>query len=64
LGPARLEWLAAARTAMEIEADASLAEALELMERQRSQIWVLPVRMNADRALGIIRIHDIYLGSR
>ncbi|HXB68500.1 MAG TPA: KpsF/GutQ family sugar-phosphate isomerase [Candidatus Acidoferrales bacterium] len=42
----------------------SLAEALELMERRRSQISALPVVDEAGRALGIIRIHDIYLGSR
>jgi arabinose-5-phosphate isomerase len=44
--------------------DASLAEALELMERRRSQISVLPVVDDAGRALGLIRIHDIYLGNR
>jgi arabinose-5-phosphate isomerase len=43
--------------------DASLAEALELMERRRSQISVLPVVDGDGRALGIIRIHDIYLGT-
>ena len=44
--------------------DANLAQALELMERRRSQISVLPVVDEAGRAVGILRIHDIYLGSR
>jgi arabinose-5-phosphate isomerase len=43
---------------------ASLAEALELMERRPSQISVLPVIDDAGRALGILRLHDIYLGSQ
>jgi len=43
--------------------DATLAEALELMERRRSQISVLPVVDGTGRALGIIRLHDIYLGN-
>jgi arabinose-5-phosphate isomerase len=44
--------------------EATLGEALELMERRRSQISVLPVVDEAERALGILRIHDIYLGTR
>jgi arabinose-5-phosphate isomerase len=52
------------RTPVTVGPEASLAEALELMERRRSQISVLPVVDRAGRALGIIRIHDIYLGSR
>jgi len=44
--------------------EVSLAEALELMERRPSQISVLPVVDAAGRALGILRIHDIYLGQR
>ena len=44
--------------------DASLGDALELMERRRSQISALPVVDHNGRALGIIRLHDIYLGSR
>jgi arabinose-5-phosphate isomerase len=52
------------RTPVTVGPDASLAEALELMERRRSQISVLPVVDESGRALGIIRIHDIYLGSR
>ena len=41
-----------------------LGQALELMERRRSQISVLPVVDGEGRALGLLRIHDIYLGTR
>jgi arabinose-5-phosphate isomerase len=44
--------------------DASLGQALELMERRRSQISALPVVDGEGRALGLLRIHDIYLGTR
>jgi len=44
--------------------DASLGQALELMERRRSQISVLPVVDDCGRAVGVLRIHDIYLGTR
>jgi arabinose-5-phosphate isomerase len=44
--------------------EASLGDALERMERRRSQISVLPVVDAGRRALGLIRLHDIYLGSR
>ena len=44
--------------------DASLGQALELMERRRSQISVLPVVDDEGHSLGILRIHDIYLGGR
>jgi arabinose-5-phosphate isomerase len=47
-----------------IEPDATLAQALELMERRRSQISALPVVDRAGRAAGILRIHDVYLGTR
>jgi arabinose-5-phosphate isomerase len=47
-----------------IEPDATLGQALELMERRRSQISVLPVVDVDGRAAGILRIHDIYLGTR
>jgi len=47
-----------------IEPDASLGQALELMERRRSQISLLPVVDANGRAAGILRIHDIYLGVR
>ena len=44
--------------------EANLGQALELMERRRSQISVLPVVDGEGRALGLLRIHDIYLGTR
>jgi len=44
--------------------DASLAAALERMERRPSQISALPVVDDAGRALGILRLHDVYLGFR
>jgi arabinose-5-phosphate isomerase len=43
--------------------EANLGQALELMERRRSQISVLPVVDDQRRALGLLRIHDIYLGT-
>ena len=52
------------RTPVTIGPGASLGEALELMEQRPSQISVLPVVDEAGHALGLIRIHDIYLGSR
>ncbi|HTX39490.1 MAG TPA: KpsF/GutQ family sugar-phosphate isomerase [Bryobacteraceae bacterium] len=50
------------RSPVTIGPSATLAEALELMERRPSQISVLPVVDEAGRALGILRLHDIYLG--
>jgi arabinose-5-phosphate isomerase len=47
-----------------IDPDATLADALEKMERRQSQISVLPVVDDAGRALGLLRLHDIYLGAR
>jgi len=47
-----------------IDPEASLGQALELMERRPSQVSVLPVVDGRGRALGLLRIHDIYLGSR
>jgi arabinose-5-phosphate isomerase len=44
--------------------DATLGEALERMERRRSQISALPVVDEAGRALGILRLHDIFAGER
>jgi arabinose-5-phosphate isomerase len=44
--------------------EANLGQALELMERRRSQISALPVVDGQGRALGLLRIHDIYLGTR
>ncbi len=52
------------RTPVTIAPEASLGEALERMERRPSQISVLPVVDEAGRALGLVRIHDIYLGVR
>jgi arabinose-5-phosphate isomerase len=52
------------RTPVTIGPEASLGEALELMEQRPSQISVLPVVDESGRARGLIRIHDIYLGSR
>jgi arabinose-5-phosphate isomerase len=42
--------------------EATLLEALECMERRPSQISVLPVVEATGRALGLLRLHDIYLG--
>jgi arabinose-5-phosphate isomerase len=44
--------------------DATLADALEAMERRASQISVLPVVDQGGQALGLLRLHDIYLGAR
>src|ERR1022692_4230889 len=51
-------------TPVTVAPEASLGQALELMERRRSQISVLPVVDGEGRALGLLRIHDIYLGTR
>jgi arabinose-5-phosphate isomerase len=50
-------------TPVTISPEATLGAALELMERRNSQISVLPVVDEAGRALGLLRLHDIYLGS-
>ena len=47
-----------------IDPDATLGEALEKMERRPSQISVLPVVGEGGCALGLLRLHDIYLGAR
>jgi CBS domain-containing protein len=52
------------RTPVSIAPEASLAEALDRMERRASQISVLPVIDPTGRALGLLRLHDIYLGAR
>jgi arabinose-5-phosphate isomerase len=44
--------------------EATLAQALERMERRPSQISVLPVVDASGRALGLVRLHDIYLGAK
>ena len=41
--------------------DATLGEALERMERRPSQISALPVVDESGRALGLLRLHDVYL---
>lgn len=52
------------RSPVSIGPDATLAEALEKMEHRARQISVLPVVDESGRALGLLRIHDIYLGAR
>lgn len=43
---------------------ATLGDALERMERRRSQISVLPVVDGEGRALGLLRLHDVFRGER
>ena len=50
------------RSPVTIGPDATLGDALERMERRPSQISVLPVVDGAGRALGLLRLHEIYLG--
>jgi arabinose-5-phosphate isomerase len=52
------------RSPVAINPDATLADALEKMEHRTSQISVLPVVDEDGRALGLLRLHDIYLGAR
>ena len=52
------------RAPVTVGPEANLGQALELMERRRSQISALPVVDGEGRALGLVRIHDIYLGTR
>ena len=52
------------RSPVSIGPDATLAEALEKMERRASQISVLPVIDETGCAAGLLRLHDIYLGAR
>lgn len=47
-----------------VRPDATLGQALELMERRASQISALPVVDENGRALGILRLHDVFRGSR
>jgi arabinose-5-phosphate isomerase len=51
------------RSPISIGPNATLADALERMERRPSQISVLPVVDEAGRAVGLLRLHDIYLGA-
>jgi arabinose-5-phosphate isomerase len=52
------------RSPVTIGPGSTLGQALELMERRPSQISVLPVVDAAGRALGILRLHDVFLGVR
>jgi arabinose-5-phosphate isomerase len=52
------------RTPVTIRPEATLGAALESMEQRPSQISALPVVDADGRAVGLIRLHDIYLGSR
>lgn len=47
------------RKPITVRAEATLREALHLMEARASQISVLPVIDAQDRCLGLVRIHDI-----
>ena len=47
-----------------IAPDATLGAALEKMENRSSQIYVLPVVDPTGRALGLLRLHDVYRGAR
>jgi arabinose-5-phosphate isomerase len=49
------------RSPVQIGPDATLGQALEIMERRSSQISVLPVVNGARRTLGLLRLHDILL---
>jgi arabinose-5-phosphate isomerase len=44
-----------------IAPDATLGEALELMERRSSQISTLPVVGGNGKALGLLRLHDVFV---
>jgi arabinose-5-phosphate isomerase len=49
------------RNPITISPEATLREAIEIMEERTSQISVLPViESGSDRCLGVVRIHDIY----
>lgn len=48
------------RTPVTISPEASLRDALLLMERRPRQLSVLPVTGPAGQALGLLRLHDIY----
>lgn len=45
---------------IKVSPEASLAEAVKLMEERKSKLSVLPIVDADNRALGIIRLHDIY----
>jgi arabinose-5-phosphate isomerase len=44
--------------------EATLGEALELMERRASQISALPVVDSSGAVVGLIRLHDVFRGAR
>jgi arabinose-5-phosphate isomerase len=48
------------RRPVTIGPDATLGEALELMERRTSQISALPVVDASGKALGLLRLHDVF----
>jgi arabinose-5-phosphate isomerase len=52
------------RAPVTIGPGATLGEALERMESRLSQISVLPVVDESGRALGLVRLHDVYLSAR
>lgn len=49
------------RQPITIGPDATLGEALELMERRTSQISALPVVDSDGRSLGLLRLHDVFM---
>ncbi len=49
------------RRPVAIGPDATLGEALELMERRRSQISALPVVDAEGKAVGLLRLHDVFV---
>jgi arabinose-5-phosphate isomerase len=49
------------RKPVTIGPEATLGEALELMERRNSQISALPVVDAAGKALGLLRLHDVFV---
>lgn len=51
------------RAPISIGPDATLAEALEIMERRPRQISVLPVIDGSGHALGLLRLHDAFQSS-
>jgi CBS domain-containing protein len=47
-----------------VEPSAPLSRAVEIMEAGTRQVGVLPVVEKSGRLLGLIRLHDTYLGQR
>ena len=48
------------KSPVKISPEASLAEAVKLMEERPSKLSVLPIVDSENRALGLVRLHDIY----